>query len=372
MPPDDSIKDILLISKYLSKIPQSNSKDIADSYTGTIVKVRSQYLLSNLTPYSKASIVLSRDLAGGGGSYIKNSSKFIAYCRAFITLSEAEIEFIERIIVPREIQQTLNQIIGPSYKQLVDTGDQLIMYAKKDLHNEIFLLFNVLECLLENSKPMGFILNRSELSKSPLDKLITSINSLVLRAFPAFLDDIRGSIHSQKATQLANDGNVNEMTSGALNFIKRLLEYPQTVSLTLNNLGAAHPCFQNDYIPKDATLPIRYFSNVIESLIQYNEVKSKLFKKPTLQVIFQLNNIYHIYKAIQHPWLSSNIHQIVIDKVGKLIKKLQNLYHDSWKVCLENLTDTGLTRVTTNGKSNLSSSDKSNIKECFKVNNLSK
>ncbi|KAI0240868.1 exocyst complex component exo70, partial [Massospora cicadina] len=343
---------------------------LPNSYLDNVSQIRASFLVDSLASSAKRASPANKDQFVGS-TYQKGSCPLIGYTKQMLKLYELEHDFQGRLVSGEDLVCIFNKTISPSFQAYLDAGDALINYAKKDLHNEIFLLFDILETLLEHTPRLKALLKLAERSDSPILAMVSTISSTLMRSFPAFLDDISSGAHRQ--TPLSTDGTVHEMTSGALNFVKRILDYPSTAEMTLQNLGVSHPCLQNENI-KEGPLAVRYFTNVAEALINFCEVKARGYKSKTLSAIFQLNNAQYLLKAIQtSSALAKYVHEDTVSRLEKLISQHLDVYHESWKGCLESLTDTSLTRVAlgaSSSKHSLSSSEKSNVKDKLKAFNL--
>ncbi|KAJ9073644.1 exocyst complex component exo70 [Entomophthora muscae] len=362
----DRLVDIM---KHIQLTEADLNLALPNSHLDNISHIRANFLLNSLAPAAKRASPSNKDQFVGS-TYQKGSSPLIDYTQKMLKLFEAEHEFQSRLISDKDLVNIFGQTIGPAFQAYVDAGEALINYAKKDLHNEIFLLFDILENLLEHTPQIKALLKLADRPDSSILAMVSTISSTLMKSFPAFLEDIRSGAHRQ--SPLSPDGTVHEMTSGALNFVKRILDYPSTAEMTLQNLGVSHSCLQNDFI-REGPLAVRYFTNVAEALIAFCEVKSRGYKNKTLSAIFQLNNCHYLLKAIQtSPVLAKYVHDDTVAKLDKLISQHLDVYHESWKVCFECLTDTSLTRVAlgSTNKTNLSSSEKSNVKEKLKAFNM--
>ncbi|KAI9291995.1 hypothetical protein K502DRAFT_367993 [Neoconidiobolus thromboides FSU 785] len=361
---EDSLSQLLEIIEYTNKV----EIDLNLKQSGNLLRVlsesRNKLLLDCMQSHIRKCNPSSKEQVSQGSTYQKGTCPYIPYTRDLINLLQQEEMNLKRLLKSGEFSNEYGESINTSLSKYVETGEQLFAYAKKDLHNEIFLLYDILENLLFYQNDILGIYSKAGLNENNFQDLIQNITKTLMKSLPAFLEDIRGGIKNQ--TTLSQDGTVHEMASSALNFIKRILEYPNTVESNLKTLGRAHSCVKTEDNYEYETLSMKYFTNVMDSLLQYVEAKSKGYKNSTLRAIFLMNNIFYLQKSLNVNNLNKYIHENKLQFMEKTLKRSMDQYHESWKSCLECLTDTNLTRINLNSNSSLSSSERSNIKDKFK------
>lgn len=406
-PPLQVLENLAQLATYLSNtsaLATTNSSDLAD-FQKVYVEVRSPYLLKSLSslassagadkdrkrlsvgsgpstaPTANPAGTLSRD-KDGGQIYQKGSAGFIVYTKWVVKFCKAEFEILQHIHTSTAIN-TMDLTLTALVDSYFETADTLLTKVKRNAgkhdFSEMFLLFDILENLMSVRGEWNDIFGSLRKKSDQMQDMISAFAAVSTKCFPEFLDDVKHSGIKQAA--IAVDGTVNEVTSNSLNFLRRLLDYQDTVQIMLQSIGESnwHSSSDGAGLKSSASVATlsrqvsqgigsnpgiirKYFLDVLDALNSNLESKSRQYKKSVVASIFLLNNYHYVYKSIRsHPKLLSVVGKEIEVKYEKLYLKSKDSYLDSWKPILERLMS-----IMVIPKDHLKTSEKNSIKDKLK------
>ncbi|KAI8097724.1 Cullin repeat-like-containing domain protein [Halteromyces radiatus] len=378
MPSSTDMKQLSQLATYIAT--SVTEIGYAVDFTKPYADIRSVYMQKSLTPLSQS---VQSSEKHKGISYEKGSSEFLKYMECFVKMSKSECTF-SRKILGNASQRTvaLKATIGPPLAELVAAGRQLVAIAKRLPYSESVFVFDILEKYERDSKSaLDSICKEYDLEMKELSDLMKTVITTALKSFYDFMEDIKGRRETSSVVNLSNDGTVNEMTSNALNYLKRLILWRDMVEpllLCVGDGGWNQPVTDVSFdklkfgglSSMGTALLQKFLVDALDQLCISLQSKSRGYKKPTLATIFLLNNYNYILRQIRSPPLNALIFDEQTEvKFGKLVKKQLDSYQESWKPCVENLMD--VTYVRGGAIRNaLSSTDRQMIKDKFKNFNM--
>ncbi|OZJ04293.1 hypothetical protein BZG36_02573 [Bifiguratus adelaidae] len=377
------------LSTYITT--SSKETGYAVDFTKPYVDIRSLFLQKSLSSLGQGSLLTERQQ---GSSYEKGSGGYIKYTDAVLRMFMSESKYVIALLSsPTHRLTAFHGSLQLALNEYTSIGRQLNQTIRRNPHNDIFLLLDVLEhyeshwktdwddVLEAISGPGLSLIPQAQSQRGEVSSLMNEFLSNGGRSFIDFADEVKGRREKDIYSSLAADGTVHELTSNTLSYLKRLLEYTDTVTallLALGNGGWNNPqamtTFQNlsawDALKvgkeRDGREMITaFYVEILDVLVQTLQQKSKGYRKPALTAIFLLNNFHHIAKQVRQVPLSSILDESVEQKFARLVRRQLDTYQDSWKPCVENLMD--ITYVKGGSlKTTLNSADKQAIKDKFK------
>ncbi|KAI9598330.1 Cullin repeat-like-containing domain protein [Syncephalis fuscata] len=360
--PASSLDSLASLGTYMSSA-ETEFQYVTD-YTKIYSEVRSAYLKKAFTMLAQSA---GMGDAKAGGVYQKGSSPFIGFTEGLIRMLKAERKILARVVLHADLDPIFDDTIGPVTDMYVATGDTIIRNAQRSLHNNVFMLFDILDTLESSSASFNKCFNGT--SKQPkVAELQKAARASVITFFPEFLEGVRAA--GNRPTPLAEDGTVHEFTSETLNSLKRLLEFGDRVEQMLTTLGSGNWNLQTKTHTKNAAnvgIVGSYVLDVIDTLVTALETLSRSYGKRTLGAIFLMNNYHYVYKMIEssfQEWIGPT----ELQKYEQLVKQQREVYQASWKPVIGILMDVTYIKGG-EVKRSLSSSEKAQIKEKFKYFN---
>ncbi|KAI8338040.1 Cullin repeat-like-containing domain protein [Chlamydoabsidia padenii] len=379
MPSSTAMRQLSQLATYIATSVTEIGYTV--DFTKPYADIRSIYMQKSLAPLSQS---VQSSEKHKGISYEKGSSEFLKYMECFVKMVKSECAF-SRKILGNASQRTiaLKATLAPPLAEFVAAGRQLVAIAKRLPYSESVFVFDILEKYERDSKPSLDIINKEyDLELKELMDLIQSVITTALKSFYDFMEDIKGKRETNTIINISNDGTVNEMTSNALNYLKRLIMWRDMVEpllICIGDGGWNQPVTGQD-ISFDklkfggssslgAALLQKFLVDALDQLCISLQTKSRGYKKPTLATIFLLNNYNYILRQVRSPPLNALFDEHTEVKFGKLVKKQLDGYQESWKPCVENLMDVTYVRGGTI-KNALSGTDRQMIKDKFKNFNM--
>ena len=134
------------------------------------------------------------------------------------------------------------------------------------------------------------------------------------------------------------------MTSNTLNFLKRLFEFEKIAQILLKNAGDTNwngvPDSVEDVAAAD--FPLAMYINVTLNTLEIAlENKSRNYKKVNAQLIFLINNYYHILKSIRTTVLKKISTFEMERKFEQLVTKMKEMYMGTWQSIADIFTSSG-------------------------------
>ncbi|CAO3639948.1 unnamed protein product [Cunninghamella echinulata] len=381
MPSSNAMKQLSQLATYIST--SVNEIGYTVDFTKPYGEIRSVYMQKSLAPLSQ-SVQLSEKHQGI--SYEKGSSEFLKYMECFVKMIKSEWAFSKRILFG-DSQRTaaLKLTISTSLTEFVAAGKQLITIAKRLSYSESVYVFDILEKYERDCIKILQPILEHELELPELSDLIQLVINTAIKTFCDFMDDVKGKREINAIVNLSTDGTVNEMTSNALNYLKRLFLWRDMVEPLLIAIGDGgwnsqpsllankNISFEKLTFGMESALGTallqKFLIDALDQLCISLQTKSRGYKKPTLVTIFLLNNYNYILRQLRSPPLNALFDEATEMKFGKLVKKQLDAYQESWKPCVENLMDVTYVRGGAI-KNALTHADKQMIKDKFKNFNM--
>ncbi|ORX48788.1 hypothetical protein DM01DRAFT_1112800 [Hesseltinella vesiculosa] len=347
-------------------------------FTKPYADIRSEYMQKSLIPLCQSVQISEKHQ---GLSYEKGSSEFLKYMECFLKMVKAECVFAKKILSnPAQRSAALKTTIQPSLVEFTTAGQQLVALAKRLPYSESVFVFDILEkyecdCMATWKQ----LLRDNELDLPDMSDLMQQVIATAIKGINSFVEDVKGRRDTSAMVNLSSDGTVHEMTSNALNYLKRLFTWRDMVEPLLIAIGdggwnqpiasadiAYHKIkFGDEPSSLGEALLQKFLVDSLDQLCISLQTKSRGYKKPALATIFLLNNYNYILRQIRSPPLNAIFDEATEVKFGKLVKKQLDTYQESWKPCVENLMDVTYVRGGTI-KNALSNADRQMIKDKFK------
>ncbi|CAG8625894.1 1779_t:CDS:10, partial [Paraglomus brasilianum] len=392
--PTVPLENLARLSSYLagSDIELGYSSDFVRVY----VDVRSAYLQKSLTSLAQGSINTAEKR--NTTVYEKGTCGFISYVEALLRMFEAEYMISSNILPSAFVAAGFRGAIQPALDSFVEVGKTLTSRVKKNMSTDVFLAFDMLETLTRNQPAFDELFRLTGSKDVGYGELTHSIRGITMRSFADFIDEIKNP--PTKLLGVPIDGTVHEITITTLQHMKRLEDYPETVEAMLVTLGDGNwhvsdkeANFMRDRSTAGSTIVRRYFGMIafvirpnrqdsdtfvyalfnhssafyiadcLDALATGLENRAKAYKKSALTYIFLLNNYHYVLKSIRTQYVPL-LDKEVETKFERAVKKNNDSYQDTWKVCFGFLMD--YTYVRGGALKSSIGSDKQSAKERFK------
>ncbi|KAI9183707.1 exocyst complex component exo70 [Blastocladiella emersonii ATCC 22665] len=347
--------------------PNSDMADYAHVYTA----VRGSYMQRSLAPPASAS--------GESRSRIETKASAIFVQRTqwlarFLGVERALVEAM--FFHPRKRSEVLDAAAGPAVSAFLAAGESLLAQMTRSNGrsdtSHVFVLFDVLEFWSAKRDELGAVFDMLVEKGGAIEALFDSWTKAALRIVPDFLDEVKQSGKGQ----LPPDGTVHEVTSNAISLMKKLLEYPDSTESILLSIGEPDWGSTNikvgniKYVKSSGVLTRKYFTMVLGLLESSLDAKAKLYKKPALSIIFQVNNSHYILKGVRSEKLAALLGADAVSKYERTVKRHRDALQDQFKPLLEQLMDV---TVIQGGaiRRDMSSSERTGVKDKFSKFNTS-
>ncbi|CAG8591414.1 129_t:CDS:10 [Paraglomus occultum] len=362
--PTAPLEELARLSSYLagSDMELGYSSDFVRVY----VDVRSAYLQKSLTSLAQGSINTAEKR--NTTVYEKGTCGFISYVEALLRMFETEYGIASNILPSAFVAAGFRGAIQRALDSFVEVGKTLTSRVKKNMSTDVFLAFDMLETLTKNQPAFDELFRLTGNKDVGYGELAHSIRGITMRSFADFIDEIKNP--PTKLLGVPVDGTVHEITITTLQHMKRLEDYPETVDAMLATLGDGNwhvsdkeANFTRDRTAAGSTIVRRYFADCLDALATGLENRAKAYKKSALTYIFLLNNYHYILKSIRTQYVPL-LDKEMETKFEKAVKKNNDSYQDTWKVCFGFLMD--FTYVRGGALKSSVGSDKQSVKERFK------
>ncbi|KAI8072383.1 Cullin repeat-like-containing domain protein [Gongronella butleri] len=379
MPSSSAMKQLSQLATYIDTSVTEIGYTV--DFTKPYADIRSEYMQKSLIPLCQSVQISEKHQ---GLSYEKGSSEFLKYMECFLKMVKSECIFAKKILSnASQRSAALKATIQPSLVEFASAGRQLVAIAKRLPYNESVFVFDILEkyerdCVATWKQ----ILAENSLDLPDMVDLMQQVIVTAIKGIHDFVEDVKGRRDAGLMINLSTDGTVNEMTSNALNYLKRIFIWRDMVEPLLIFIGDGgwnKPVSGTDVAYDkikfgEATsmgeaLLQKFLVDSLDQLCNSLQSKSRGYKKPALATIFLLNNYNYILRQIRSPPLNAIFDEATEVKFGKLVKKQLDAYQESWKPCVENLMDVTYVRGGTI-KNALSNADRQMIKDKFKNFNM--
>ncbi|KAJ3122495.1 Exocyst complex component 7 [Nowakowskiella sp. JEL0407] len=315
----ETTNDLMIISnskrRKLSVAAHCNNSVVATElelgghlqFIDTYVEIRSAYMQKSL---EQAIISIGSEPKGNiksGGAIGKVNSSFVEYTRQIMTTLKMERELLGKLLPKQVTQSTFQRVISSTLESYLESGESLVSRAQRGIQKkdyaDVIVLINVYESCSGMLKEF--------------DGVVSFVRIFILRR----------KNDAAKQSSLPVDGTVHELTSTTVNTIKRLQDYINPLDAILSEAMISTPSYSS------------YISSTIGHLSSNIEQKAKQYKKPTLSIIFMLNNLNYIVKNIGAGKVKG-LEDGVLGRLEKGVTERKILYLDTWKPTLEFLMDT--------------------------------
>ncbi|KAI8878474.1 Exo70 exocyst complex subunit [Backusella circina FSU 941] len=367
----DEMQQLALLSENIV----SSEREVGYSvdFTKPYIDIRSNFLQKSLHP---CLIAVQASDKHQGISYERGTSEFLKYTDCYAKLLEIEYLFAEKIILS-DPGAAMNGSIVEATVEYTSAGRQLVLNARKLNYTETTFVFDIIHRY--DSEYAAYFDHLSRvIALSDVFEMMDGFKLTVLQHFYEFMEDVKGRKETHQNAHLSSDGTVHETTSNALNFLKRLYAWRDTVEPLLILLGDGNWNYPpSSQVVMDASrypmgetalgaaLLQKFFVDALDQIVIALQTKAKGYKKLTLATLFLLNNYNHILKQIRSPPLNALFDDGSEMKFGTLVKKQLDAYQESWKPCIENLMD--VSYVKGGGlKTSMGSGERQLVKERFK------
>ncbi|PKC67670.1 Exo70 exocyst complex subunit [Rhizophagus irregularis] len=366
--PQGPLQNLATLSSYLSSFGPEIGYN--SDFVKVYIEVRSTYLTKSLKTLAQGSISTAEKRSTP--VYEKGTCGFNSYTDAILKMFKTEYEIAEKILPSESVMPGYRDTIQIPLDNYVETGRTLTNRIKKNMQTDVFLAFDMMESLNKNVGSFEEVFRLAGKKDSAYNELLYSLRAVALCSFPEFIDEIKNN--RAKTMNIPSDGTIHELTITTLQHLKRLTDYQETVETMLLTLGDGNwnssekdANFSRDKTGRGVSGNVviqHYFADVLESLSNTLDSRSKSYKKTALTCIFLLNNYHHILKSVRSQFYSV-LDPDIERKYEKMVKKYNDGYQDTWKPCFSNLMDTTWVRGGSALKA-LGSNEKSIVKENFK------
>ncbi|RKP03722.1 hypothetical protein CXG81DRAFT_9163 [Caulochytrium protostelioides] len=331
-----------------------------EAYTKTYTDVRGAALQRLLGP----SLQYAKDIdAQRSLIYERGTSPLVAIAAFAMPFFRAERELAQRVLPKAAVPDSFVLAITPCMTQLLAFMRSTIQRTRRALEKaeftDIYMLLDVIQGLSTLSKAYHGIITAAAALGLEWFELIGLAKRTAIEFFPRLYDSVVQESQGSRATATAPDAIVHEMTSVALNTLRRLVEYQPAMAALLQEGGG--PILRSVQVPTFTAFCIEMLSALAMSLM----VKSRAYKRTTLAMLFLLNNFHFIHKQLFEGPLASVVEAKVVAEAQKETARWQNAYLDTWKPILDVLLDQHFVQ----GTKTLSKPQRGTIKEAWKTFN---
>ncbi|KAI8808746.1 Cullin repeat-like-containing domain protein [Cladochytrium replicatum] len=303
----------------------------ASKLVETYSQVRSAHLSKLLQPLHAASSTLDQKKSS---TYTKGSSVYIDYTKELLQSLKTERELVQKLIVKSHAQNGFQQTIATALDAYLEAGEGMINRARRSLQrkevSDLYILIDILEHITKYTKEYEGLIAYAGPRGGEILELCAHCKGFIMQFFRDLYDDIKNDSSKQS---LSTDGTVHELTSTTLNILKRLLEYSEAI----DSMFSENPSNGNLSVVSCSA----FIEAVLIALVNTLESKSKGYsKKPTLALIFLLNNYHYILKNVRTSILANAVDKDLDEHFEKLVTEKKRAYQDGWKPFLELLMDT--------------------------------
>ncbi|KAJ3299363.1 Exocyst complex component 7 [Borealophlyctis nickersoniae] len=361
----------------LSRLATELSSSVADlgpitTYIQTYEQVRSAYLVKSLHPLTVAAREQDQKGVGSKAVYVKGSSAFVPYSRCLLRLLKAERDVNHKLIPKSSASTSFSNTIAPAVDTFIEIGEAMLTRVKRGLQKkefgDVYLLIDVVEGMGGSVKEYDGLIAYAGAKGNDINELTSSFKAATVSFFKDFYEDIKNDTVKQSA--LSADGTVHELTSTTLNTLKRLVHYHTAIDQILSDGSNA----------TGATSFTMLTHDILTALTTNLETKARLYtskmQKPTLSALFLLNNWHYVWKMFVkgegsgatggRTKLAEVVGEAEVKRFEAEVKRLREVYQESWKTCLEILSVTTESSAFPEGTKNLSKAQRELVKDKFK------
>eukprot|EP01102_Stenamoeba_stenopodia_P022926 TRINITY_DN9738_c0_g1_i2.p1 TRINITY_DN9738_c0_g1~~TRINITY_DN9738_c0_g1_i2.p1 ORF type:complete len:718 (-),score=173.00 TRINITY_DN9738_c0_g1_i2:44-2197(-) len=318
-----------------------------------------------------------------GLQYTKGSHPYLRFIVVFVMLLEYEQFLTMTLIGPRFFNATFITVVQNSLEVFVDTGESVLKLKRtSDRLFGVFVLLDIwttFKTHLKKFQEFLSIKSTDTTSTMPYNDVADLIDKLSVNCKKSFeemeefvvqKEEGRLSLSKHKSS-IPEDGGIHELTSLTMGYLKRLLEYKDSVEELLATSTSSKT--SNPSLPgqsprgetKSYTKLSEFIEKVLKSLKASIEAKSKTEKKAVqLASIFLLNNIHYMLTSIRGSELLGFVDSTLLGSLEQAKDQSRSAYRQSWNKTIEYLME--INQVQTSKTKSFNSSEKSVIKSKFK------
>lgn len=333
---------------------------VPPEYIKVFSDIRSTYLVKSLSPLSTACTNLdtSRTRGGGGGGYLRGESSLIAFFGAHLKMLKLEKDLVTKIFTKSKALPCFQQTISVATDMLMETAEFTLSRIRRSLQKkdigDIYMLIDIAINWSALVAANDGLLTYSGAKGIEMSDFSGSCKTAIMFFLKDFCEEVKAD--SPKVV-LPVDGTVHEITSVAMNMIRRLIEYQAELDTILYEgwgSGLAAKTFP------------ALVTEILDGLTSNLETKSKGYKKQVLAAIFLMNNYYFVHKQMKQIGLSKYAGYAIQDKFLKAWERQKIIYFENWKTIFDILLDTNFTMMMAENPKSLSKSQREMVKDKFK------
>lgn len=361
--PEDMIKNMQKIVLELQQQKQYN-------YQRTYKEYRAQFLTQTLQSLNLDQVIYAgrpsksvEDMKASSGQvvvpqtsgrdYVRGSHKYLYFVRVFLILLQYERKLATELIDPTYLSSVYSGIFENGLDLFITTGESIIKFQKtSDRVFGVFPLFDIWERLSASLEAFQAALKVGGKPNEDLTDFATQLSSSLRRSFLEFEEDLTHDTLKGVPT----DGTVSELTSNALHYLKRVLEYRQVVDSVLPPPASTQ---------KQSGTPFGdLITRILKALLTNLEDKADKVRKKekALANIFILNNAYYVSANVNNSELSSHVEAKFSRYLQDVLTTERNTYKESWEKAVENLKDDEDEDFAKKKQASLSSKQKKKLK----------
>ena len=276
---------------------------------------------------------------------------FTEYCMWMVRFFKAEKDLIKAAFpAGQNWSQAFNDTISPVLDSFLDSGQGMLQKVQTTMERnsyfsaDVFVVYEVFENLVKSKKEIEtFVEGGAQVSGSSsvrtktegISDLISQFLGTCVKGCSGFLNDVRNSKNVQE--MLAADGTVYALTSDVVNFLRRLLQIPESIDQILTGALASEKMASNRLasVPGQPSSAMRvFYTESLNALTLSLEAKATQYKNPPLEGIFMLNNYQYIMRSFMMPRpeidgafsFEEVVGEEYVENTKKQLKKQQDVY----------------------------------------------
>ncbi|KAI8818604.1 Cullin repeat-like-containing domain protein [Fimicolochytrium jonesii] len=353
--PDEPFRNLLALSLELQT---SSIGDLSfpPVYLKIYEEVRSNYLVKSLQGLASATRESELKSAQAKTAYERGTSPMVAYTKALLKMMQAERGLTNKMLPKTNAPTSFQATITPAVDIFVEIGESICSRVKKQVarreYRDVFMLIDVGEGLIRGMREYDGVMAYAGAKGLEISDLSSNGKSITIQCLAQLYEDTKSD--NSKGSSLSLDGTVHELTSTALNTLRRLVEYHSAVDKLIAD-GAN---------PMGATAFSTIAQDVLTALTVNLDQKAKTYKKPTLAAIFLLNNYHYMVKHVRASGLAELVGNEEVGRLEKASQKGRQGYRDSWTSVIEAINDKG--QGVAPGAKTLTKAQKHIVKDQFK------
>ncbi|KAH7331822.1 hypothetical protein KP509_20G052000 [Ceratopteris richardii] len=265
--------------------------------------------------------------------------------------------FGDRLIL---IEDIFAEFAGGSITQLLNFGEAIA--SAETSPEKLFKLLDMYEALSESLSVIDDLFARGSGVdiRAEATAILSRIGDAAKRTFSAF----ENAVQRETSRNPVPGGAVHPLTRYVMNYIRFFSEYTETLDYLLKDRDDAQSRDQKSRSEGSCKGPLSLLTlNILELLEKNLDTKSRLYKDPSLKLLFLMNNLHYmvqksriaeVRKLIGDDWIKKHS--------GKLLFYHTDYRRTAWTKVLSYLVDEGIS--VSSGSMNAAT--RNLIKERFK------